>query len=153
MEHFTRRRFTIQVSRLLAFIPLAEVVGCISETKSILISPEESLKRLIYIVGPWPLEDQAIAEDFTNRFLATNYAQDYLMKAVELLQSLSKQISKESTTVDEIDLEEIPEEEKDRLVTLTQQLYSFVEVRFYVSNEPAWGICQGDPKWHTRIPN
>lgn len=152
MEHITRRRFTIQVSRLLAFIPLAEVVGCISETKSNL-SPEESLKRLIYLVGPWPLEDQAIAEDFTNRFLGTSFAQDYLPKSVELIQSLSKQVSKESTTVDEIDLGEIPVEEKELLVTLTQQLYSFVEVRFYVSNEPPWGVCQGNPKWHTRIPN
>ena len=151
MENITRRRFVIQSSRLLAFIPLAGVIGCISDTKSKL-SPEESLKRLIYIFGPWTLEDNSIAEDFTKRFLATNYANEYLPKSVNLIQSLSKQIPEKTTSAKEIDLENIPVEEQELLVALTKQLYSFVEVRFYVSNEPSWGDCQGDPKWHIRIP-
>jgi hypothetical protein len=151
MDNITRRRFVIQSSRLLAFIPLAGVTGCISDTKSKL-SPEESLKRLIFIVGPWTLEDHSIAEDFAKRFLATNYANEYLPKSVKLIESLSEQITEDTTTVKEIDLGNIPVEEQELLVTLTKQLYSFVEVRFYVSNEPSWGECQGDPKWHTRIP-
>jgi hypothetical protein len=151
MEKITRRQFTIQSSRLLAFLPFAGVISCISETDSIQ-GAEESLKRLIYIVGPWTLDDQSIAEDFAKRFLATDYANQYLPKSVNLIQSLSKQISNETNTVKEINLDNIPIEEQEILVTLAKQLYSFVEVRFYVSNEPPWGQCQGNPRWHTRIP-
>lgn len=149
MENVTRRRFVIQSSKLLAFIPLAGVVSCVGESK---LSAEESLKRLVYIIGPWSIEDQSLAEDFANRFLATDYAKDYLPGSINLIQSLSKQISKETTKVKEIDLGKLPLEEQDLIKTLSKQLYSFVEVRFYVSNEPPWGECQGDPKWHTRIP-
>lgn len=151
MENITRRRFVIKSSRVLAFIPFVGVIGCISDTKSKL-SPQESLKRLIYIIGPWTLADHSIAEDFAKRFLATDYANQYLPKPVNLIQSLSKQISKETTAVKEIDLGNIPLEEQELLVTLAKQIYSFVEVRFYVSNEPPWGQCQGNSKWHTRIP-
>jgi len=151
MENITRRLFVIQSSRLLAFIPLTGVIGCISDAK-LKLSPEESLKRLIYIFGPWTLEDHSIAEDFAKRFLATNYANEYLPKSVNLIQNLYKQIPEKTSSVKEIDLGNIPVEEQELLITLTKQLYSFVEVRFYVSNEPSWGVCQGDPKWHTRIP-
>ncbi len=147
----TRRRFVIQSSRLLAFIPLAGVIGCISDTKSKL-SPEESLKRLIYIIGPWTVEDQIIAEDFAKRFLKTNHADQYLPKSVKLIQSLSKHISEETMAVKEVDLNNMPKEEQEILIDLSKQLYSFVEVRFYVSKVPPWGHCQGDPLWHTRIP-
>jgi len=151
MENITRRRFVIQSSRLLAFIPLAGVMGCVSDTNTKL-SPQESLKRLIYILGPWKLEDQSIAEDFAKRFLVTDFANQYLTKSVNLIQSLSRQISKEPTVVKEIDLNNLLKEEQELLIALTQQLYSFVEIRFYVSNEPPWGECQNNPKWHTRIP-
>ena len=151
MENITRRLFVIQSSRLLAFMPLTGVIGCISDAK-LKLSPEESLKRLIYIFGPWTLEDHSIAEDFAKRFLATNYANEYLPKSVNLIQNLYKQIPEKTSSVKEIDLGKIPVEEQELLITLTKQLYSFVEVRFYVSNEPSWGVCQGDPKWHTRIP-
>ncbi|MCP4978106.1 MAG: hypothetical protein GY931_18310 [Maribacter sp.] len=151
MENNSRRRFVIQISRVLAFIPFVGVSGCISDTKSKL-SPKESLRRLIFIVGPWKLSDQSIAEDFAKRFLTTDFADQYLPKSVNLVKSLSKQIPKELTVVKEIDLNNLAKEEQELLITLTQQLYSFVEIRFYVSNEPAWGECQGNPKWHTRIP-
>ena len=151
MEKITRRRFVIQSSRLIAFIPFAGVIGCISDTDSKL-SPEDSLIKLIYIIGPWTIEDQLIAEDFAKRFLKTNHADQYLPKSVKLIQSLSKQITEETMAVKEIDLENMPKEEQEILINLSKQLYSFVEVRFYVSNEPAWGLCQGNSKWHTRIP-
>jgi hypothetical protein len=152
MENITRRRFVIQSSRILAFIPIAGVIGCLSEADS-KKAAEESLKVLIYIVGPWTLDDQSIAEDFAERFLATDYANQHLSKSVDLVKSLSKQIQKKPAVVKEIDLNNLPEDEKESLVTLTKQLYSLVEIRFYVSNEPTWGACQGNPKWHTRIPN
>ena len=151
MENLTRRRFVIQSSRLLAFIPFAGVIGCAPDSDSKL-SPEESLKRLIYIIGPWALEDHSIAKDFAKRFLATNYSNEYLPKSVNLIQNLFKQISNETLAAKEIDLSNIPIEEQELLVTLTKQLYSFVEVRFYVSNEPPRGQCQGNHNWHTRIP-
>ena len=85
------------------------------------LSAEESLKRLIYIVGPWTLEDHSIAEDFTNRFLITDFAKEYLPKSVDLLQSLSKQIAKESAEVKEIDLGKLPLEEQDLIMTLSKR--------------------------------
>ncbi len=151
MENLTRRRFVIQSSKILAFIPFADVIGCISDTDSIL-SPEDSLKRLIYIFGPWAIDDILIAEDFVRRFLKTDFANQYLPDSVALVQTLSKQISNETTVVKEIDLDKIPKDEKETLINLSKQLYSFVEVRFYVSNEPSWGKCQGNAKWHMRIP-
>lgn len=151
MENLTRRRFVIQSSKILAFIPFAGVIGCISDTDSKL-SPEDSLKRLIYIFGPWAIDDILIAEDFVRRFLKTDHANQYLSKSVQLIQSLSKQVSEETMTVNEIDLGTLPEEEQETLKGLSKQLYSFVEVRFYVSKEPPWGECQGNSNWHTRIP-
>lgn len=151
MEDITRRRFVIQSSKLLAFIPFAGVIGCISNT-DLKLSPKDSLKRLIYIIGPWREEDQLIAENFAKRFLKANHADQYLSKSVKLIQSLFKQISEETMTVKEIDLDTIPKEEQEILMNLSEQLYSFVEVRFYVSNEPPWGHCQDNSMWHTRIP-
>ena len=122
-----------------------------TNTKSKL-NPEESLKSLIYIFGPWKFEDHSIAEDFAIRFIATDYARVFLPKSVNLVQSLSGQISEEATKVEEIDLGKLPVEEQDLLIALSKQIYSFVEVRFYVSNDPPWGECQGNPRFHTRIP-
>jgi hypothetical protein len=151
MESIKRRQFVIQCSRILAFIPLANITACISDTGSKL-SSEDSLKKLIYIVGPWTVEDQLIAEDFANRFLESHHAIQYLSNSVDLIQSLSKQISEETIAVDEINLDNLPEEQQQLLIDLSKQIYSFVEVRFYVANEPPWGVCQGNPRWHTRIP-
>ena len=54
--------------------------------------------------------------------------------------------------VEDINLKKIPKEEHELLIVLGKQLYSFVEMRFYVSNEPSWGECQGNSMWQTRIP-
>lgn len=151
MENITRRRFVVQSSKLLAFIPFVGVIGCISDKDSTL-SSEDSLKRLIYIIGPWSIEDNLIAEDFARRFLKTVHAGQYLPKSNKLIQSLSKHISEETMAVKEIDLNNIPKEEQEILIALLEQLYSFVEVRFYASKIPPWGHCQGDPLWHTRMP-
>ena len=151
MENITRRGFVIQSSRLLAFLPLAGVAGCLTNPASKL-SPEDALKRLIYIVGPWPLAEVATAENFAKRFLKTSFADQYLSKSVQLVQSLAKQLSEESIAVKEIKLDDIPEEEQEILLNLTKQLYNFVEIRFYVTNQPSWGQCQNNSRWHTKIP-
>ena len=152
MGNINRRKFVIQSSKLLAFIPIAGAIGCISDKDSTL-SSEDSLKRLIYIIGPWSIEDNLIAEDFAMRFLKTVHADQYLPKSNKLIQNLSKHISEETTDVKEIDLNKISKEEQEILIGLLEQLYSFIEVRFYASKVPPWGHCQGDPLWHTRVPN
>lgn len=151
MENLTRRKFVIQSSKLLAFIPFAGVISCVSDDKSKL-SHEDALKKLIFILGPWSLEDNLIAEDFVKRFLNTGYASLYLPKSVDLIQSLSEQITEKSMIVKEINLDKLTDEEQGILIDLSKQLYSFIEIRFYASNEPSWGNCQGNAKWHTRIP-
>lgn len=151
MENISRRRFVVQSSKLLAFIPFVSVVGCIPDQDSKL-SPEDSLKRLIYIIGPWTIEENLIAEDFATRFLKTDHAKQYLPTSVELIQSLSKQIIEETKAIKEVDLKNLTKEEQEVLINLSKQIYSFVEVRFYVSSEPSWGECQGNSMWHTRIP-
>ena len=152
MENISRRRFVVQSSKLLAFIPFVSVVGCIPDQDSKL-SPEDSLKRLIYIIGPWTIEENLIAEDFVTRFLKTDHAKQYLPVSVKLIQSLSKQIVEESQAVKEITLDNLTKEEMAALINLSKQIYSFVEVRFYVLSEPSWGECQGNSMWHTRSPN
>jgi len=151
MGNINRRKFVIQNAKLLAFIPFAGVVGCISDKDSRL-SSEDSLKRLIYIIGPWSIEDRLIAEDFAGRFLKSIHANQYLPKSNKLIESLSKYISEETLDDKEIDLKNIPNEERVILISLLEQLYNFVEVRFYASKVPPWGQCQGDPLWHTKVP-
>jgi len=151
MENISRRRFVIQSSKLLAFIPIVSFVGCISDQDSKL-SPEDSLKRLIYIIGPWTIEENLISENFAKRFLKTDHAKQHLPTSVKLIQSLSKQIIEETQAVKEVKLDNLTKEEQEVLINLSKQIYSFVEVRFYVSSEPSWGECQGNSLWHTRIP-
>ena len=152
MENVTRRRFVVQSSKLLAFMPFVGVIGCISD-KDTTLSSEDSLKRLIYMIGPWSIDDNLIAEDFAKRFLRTPHADKYLQKSVQLIKSLSRQIPKGPMAVKEVDLNSMHKEEQELLVSLTQELYGFIEVRFYASKVPPWGHCQGDPMWHTRVPN
>lgn len=149
MEKINRRQFVIQTSRVLAFLPLVGIVGCGTGTEP---DPDDSLRRLMYILGPWPVEDKVTAENFVDRFLNTDFAQSYLQESVSLVQSLARQVSKENSAVMEVDLSQLAETHQALLLSLTQQLYSFVEVRFYTINEPPWGQCQGNPKWHMRAP-
>jgi hypothetical protein len=151
MKKIDRRRFIIQSSKVLAFIPFANIVGCNSDFDPKL-DPEESLKNLISILGPWTLEDDKIAYEFAKRFIKTEFAKPYLKNSNLVLKGILKQIPDDHTRDHEINLTQLTDEESIMLMDLTQQLYSFVEVRFYASNEPGWGICQGDSKWHTRIP-
>ncbi len=37
-------------------------------------------------------------------------------------------------------------------MAFTQQLYSLVEVRFFVSNEPRWGVCLGERTRYRQAP-
>ena len=148
----TRRRFLNLGNKFLALIPLVHLTGCISDHSSIL-SPADSLKKLIFILGPWTSEDKLIAEEFAERFLKANHIiNQYLPKTAKIIQSLSLGFPDNSWAVEDINLKKIPKEEHELLIVLGKQLYSFVEMRFYVSNEPSWGECQGNSMWQTRIP-
>ncbi|MEN8194643.1 MAG: hypothetical protein ABFS12_17615 [Bacteroidota bacterium] len=151
MKKITRRLFLNQSTKFLAFIPFVNIISCIPDHDTVL-SPEDSLKKLIFNIGPWAPEDIQIAEDFARRFLKTDFISQYLPKSDKIIQSLSNRLPGEDQAVNNIDLNNIPKDEQEILKKLAKQLYSFVEVRFYVSNAPPWGQCIGNSKWHTRIP-
>jgi hypothetical protein len=139
-------------------LPFGLAVGCDTEqrksdTRADLLSPEESLRKLVLVLGPWSTSDKKEAEDFAQRFLKANHASGhYLGESSELVQNLASRFPGESMAMNETDLRNLPAKERELLTRLTSQLYSFIEVRFYVSNEPSWGQCQGDNTWHTRTP-
>jgi hypothetical protein len=117
------------------------------------LSPESSLKKLIFLIGPWTLEDKLIAEDFVARFLkAKHIIGKYLPKSAKLIQNLAGHFPDNIWAIDVINLSDIAKEEQELLTNLGKQLYNLVEVRYYVRNEPLWGQCQGNAMWHTRIP-
>jgi len=152
IKNVTRRHFLNRGSKFLAIIPLTGVIGCVPDQDTSQ-SPENALKKLIFLIGPWTHDQKLIAENFADRFLkADHIILQYLPKSAKLIQYLSDRFPNNTWAVDQINLREIPQDEQELLNALATQLYSFVEVRFYVSNEPTWGLCQGDSKWHTRTP-
>jgi hypothetical protein len=151
IEKISRRHFLNTGGKFLAFIPFAGIISCIPNSGSKL-SPEDSLKKLIFIIGPWVFADKSVDEGFTDRFLKSDHINQYLPKSARLIQSLSDRFPDNSWAIDHINLKGLSKGEQELLVGLTKQLYSFVEVRFYVSKEPTWGQCHGDSKWHIKVP-
>lgn len=150
--NLNRREFLNVGSKLVLTLPVAYAFGCASE-KTLLLNPEDSLKKLILLLGPWPAAEKSKADDFANRFLKAKPATaPYLPESGKLVQNLAKRFPAESMAINQINLQNLPIKEKELLVNLTKQLYSYVEVRFDVANEPPWGHCQGDRLWHTRAP-
>jgi len=150
-NNYTRRQFLNLTSKLLVSLPMIYTFSCVSKNASLLNS-KDSLRKLILLLGPWTNEEKLKAEDFAKSFLKANHATSpYLPGSSKLVQSLANQFPDESMAISEIHLKNLTAEEQKLLVTLTQQLYSFVEVRFDVANEPPWGQCQGS-NWHTRTP-
>lgn len=148
-----------ELLRLLVTLPVGLTVGCKlggpeSAAISSVVSPEESLSRLIQVLGPWPEAERRAAERFAERFLAAPHAvAPFLPDSGELLQSLAARFPTEALSVEEIDLEEMPPEKRELLQNLARQLYSLVEVRFHVAGEPPWGECPEDRLRHTLAPN
>ncbi len=144
-EH-ERREFL----RLLAALPVVLAVGC--EGKQATLDADESLRKLIRLLGPW--KDRAAAADFTRRFLGAESAvAPYLPDGGRSLQLLAARFPDDAMAVETADLTGVSEQERNVLLALTGQLYSLVEVRFLVSGEPPWGECgSGDPLRYTRAP-
>lgn len=155
MTEWNRREFL----RLLATLPPMALLGCESggekvSTKAAQLSPEESLKKLINILGPWGDNERERADNFANRFLnAEHLTGAYFPEKDEVVQSLAARFHDEMKAANEIDLGSLPASERELLVGLAAQLYSLTEVRFFVCGEPQAGQCLGDKTWHTKAPD
>ena len=147
-----------QFLRLLISLPMTFGIGCDSElakasVQAAPLSPEESLKKLIRLLGPWSAPDKEKAEVFAARFVESKHAvAPYLPGSSELVQSLASRFPAQIMAVKEIDLRNVPAKERELLVQLAAQLYSLIEVRFIASDEPPWGSCQSDTMRYTRAP-
>lgn len=150
-----RRRFL----GILVSLPAALSLGCAtkggtSTVRPTLPSPEESLSKLILAAGPWPSGERGNADDFARRFLAAEgAASPYLPGHGRALQTLAGRIPDGALALKEIDLRALSPEERDLLLKLVEQLYNYVEVRFFVNREPPWGECQPDRMIYTRPPS
>jgi hypothetical protein len=146
------------ILRFLFSLPLALFLGCRPKAHPSIAegpapTPEEALRRLILLVGPWDEGQREQAEDFARRFLAAGSAvSPYLPASAATVQSLAGRFPAGTLAVGEIDLAALPEEERDLLLQLTRQLYTYVEIRFLVNGEPPWGECQRDNLRYTRAP-
>jgi len=155
-DHDLERR---ELLKLLVTLPVGLTVGCQlggpeSADRSTLLSPEESLSRLIQLLGPWPEAERRAAERFAERFLAAPHAVGpYLPGSSELVQSLAGRFPAEVFGIQEIVLEDLSPPERELLLNLVRQIYSLIEVRFHVAGEPAWGLCPEDRLRHTLAPN
>lgn len=154
MKDWDRREFL----KLLASLPTVTLLGCEPGGKkasfqALLLSPEESMRKLILVLGPWRDDEIKQAENFANRFLDAEHAfTPYLPGSKEVVQNLAARFPDGTMAINEIDLGDLPLEEKELLITLARQLYSFTEMRFFISKEPQAGECQGDNTFHTKAP-
>ncbi len=150
MHHYSldRRDFL----KLVAGLPVAYTFGCnIPKGVAPRLSPDESLCKLIRLLGPW--SDEMKADDFIKRFMDSEHTvAPYLPDSGRSIQGLASRFPAGSISIDRIDLNTIPKRERALLVHLTKQLYSFIEVRFYLSGEPPWGECHAEYLRHTRPP-
>jgi len=152
MSDWDRREFL----KFLPSLPIVIAIGCGSEgektaVKGPLQSPEESLKKLIRILGPWSTQEEA--QDFADRFVNSAHAATMnLSESGDAIQTLAARFSDDSLTANKVGLRDLPAREKDFLLGLVKQIYSFTEVRFVVCKEPQAGQCQGDISWHTKAP-
>ncbi len=144
--------------KLVISVPLGFAVGCEPAqngptVQQSLLDPEESLEKLILLLGPWSATDRQQGEDFARRFLGASHGGGlYLPGSRELVQSLASRFSDGAMAIREINIRNLPGEEQALLMQLVSQIYSLIEVRFLVSNDPPWGVCQVDRLRHTRAP-
>ena len=139
-------------------VPAAYITGCFSGSKyksqtPTSTSPKESLAKLVMVLGPWTPGNKEQARSFADRFMNSESAvAPYLPSSGGALQSLANRFPDDALGVKEIDLKDLPEEERQLLMTLTKQIYTYVEIRFLISGEPQWGNCQSDISGYTQAP-
>ncbi len=154
-DYDPKRRYFL---RVLISLPMGSVIGWNLDRYESLVyartlTPEESLKKLVLLLAPWPATDNKKAEDFAKRFLKSKHAVGpYLPVSSKVVQSLASRFPDGTLAINEIDLRSLPAKEKELLMNLVGHLYSLVEVRFDISNWPPPGECQDDTTWYTRAP-
>ena len=142
-----KRREFIQV---LLSLPLGYAVACSGGQRTL---EQESLSRLVLALGPWSADDRELAEEFVGRFLAAEHMVGlYLPESSAVIQRLAQRFPEGVMSVGDVDLATLSEEEREFVVGFIQQLYSLVEVRFFISNEPRWGLCLGERTRYTQAP-
>ncbi len=142
-----KRREFIQV---LMSLPLGYAVGCAAERRS---PVQESLGKLVLALGPWSADDRERAEEFVGRFLAAEHIVGlYMPESNAVIRRLARRFPDGAIALMELDMATLPAEEREFALQLVQQLYSLVEVRLYVSNEPRWGECVGERTRYVQAP-
>jgi hypothetical protein len=142
--------------KLVFSVPVALSIGLepgalIADVGKTALSPGSSLRKLIYLLGPWPEGEREKAEDFAGRFLK-HASGPYLPGSEGLVKSLAGRFPSGAMALDSINLHDLPPEERKLLMQLLNQLYTLVEVRLDASKEPPWGECQTDRLRYTRPP-
>lgn len=139
-------------------LPILSSAGCDSAKRMPTVlapksGPEQSLKKLILMVGPWPADHKEKADDFVRRFLAAEHTvSPYLPKSDRLISSLAGRFPNDVMFAEKIDLGELPAEERRLLTNLTAHLYSFVEIRYMLCKQPPQGECQSAGFPYTSAP-
>jgi hypothetical protein len=141
-----RREFV----KVLMTLPVGYAVGCRPERRS---TAQESLGNLVLALGPWPAADRERAEEFVARFLAAEHIVGlYLPESEAVIRSLANRFPDATMASAELDMTLLTAEERKIGTQLVQQLYSLIEVRFYISNEPRWGECLGERTRYVQAP-
>ncbi len=153
-RHDLKRREFLEI---LMSLPLGAAIACGTESgrplSDVPLASQEALKKLVLVLGPWTDSERGQAESFAQRFVAASHiVGPYFQESHAALETLAARFPDEALAVGEIDLGTLPTQERQLLVQLTRDLYSLVEVRFFVSSIPPWGECLGDRTWHTRAP-
>ena len=148
MSYELKRREFIQV---LMSLPVGyAVAACAIERRT---PVQIALGKVVLALGPWTAEHGARAEEFVGRFLAADHIVGlYLPQSGGTIESLAGRFPDGAIAVGELDLAALPDEEREVAVSITQQLYSLIEVRHFVSREPPWGECLGSRERYTQAP-
>lgn len=141
-----RREFV----KVLMSLPLGYALGCTLFERT---PVQESLGKLVLALGPWTIDDRERAEEFVERFLAAEHLVGlYLPEWNGAILTLARRFPDGAMAVREVDLAALSAEEREFAVQLVQQLYSLIEVRFDIANEPRWGECLGERRRYTQAP-
>ncbi len=146
-QDWKRREFI----KVMISLPLGYyAVGCAGESGT---QAQAALAKLVLALGPWSDGERERAEEFVGRFLAAEQIVGlYLPESREVIENLAGRIPDGAMAVGELDLSALSREERELVVPFVQQLYSFIEVRFDISNEPRWGECLGERTRYTQVP-